>query len=175
VNRLLVAANDYLTTLSASEPAWLSQPNTRILGGVGKYDAAGNSTGDPGGTCAFDGQNRLANAATSLNPTVSGYGADGRRAMRSGTSCFGQTQAVRQLFTGKERDGAMGLDYFGARCFPAAQGRFTRVDPALTVQRLPPIQTVGARLGSGQSLAALSKEAGTWAPSFTGTGQFWRR
>jgi len=31
-------------------------------------------------------------------------------------------------FTGKERDGESGLDYFGARYFSAAQGRFTSPD-----------------------------------------------
>jgi RHS repeat-associated protein len=32
-------------------------------------------------------------------------------------------------FTGKERDGETGLDYFGARYFSGAQGRFTSPDP----------------------------------------------
>jgi RHS repeat-associated protein len=32
-------------------------------------------------------------------------------------------------FTGKERDAETGLDYFGARYFSAAQGRFTSPDP----------------------------------------------
>jgi RHS repeat-associated protein len=32
--------------------------------------------------------------------------------------------AVRQGFTGKERDGETNLDYFGARYFSGAQGRF---------------------------------------------------
>ena len=34
-----------------------------------------------------------------------------------------------QKFTGKERDGETGLDYFGARYMAAAQGRFTSPDP----------------------------------------------
>ena len=34
-----------------------------------------------------------------------------------------------QQFTGKERDGETGLDYFGARYFSGAQGRFTSPDP----------------------------------------------
>ena len=34
-------------------------------------------------------------------------------------------------FTGKERDSETGLDYFGARYFSAAQGRFTSVDPLM--------------------------------------------
>ena len=35
---------------------------------------------------------------------------------------------VTQLFTGKERDSETGLDYFGARYFSGAQGRFTSPD-----------------------------------------------
>ncbi len=34
-------------------------------------------------------------------------------------------------FTGKERDVETGLDYFGARYFSGAQGRFTSVDPSM--------------------------------------------
>lgn len=36
---------------------------------------------------------------------------------------------VSQKFTGKIRDGETGLDYFGARYFSSAQGRFTSTDP----------------------------------------------
>ncbi len=39
---------------------------------------------------------------------------------------------VRQKFTSKERDNETGLDYFGARYYGSAQGRFISVDPALT-------------------------------------------
>jgi RHS repeat-associated protein len=38
---------------------------------------------------------------------------------------------VPLLFTGKERDGNTGLDYFGARYFSGAQGRFTSPDPMM--------------------------------------------
>jgi RHS repeat-associated protein len=34
-------------------------------------------------------------------------------------------------FTSKERDAETGLDYFGARYYSGAQGRFTSVDPGL--------------------------------------------
>ena len=37
--------------------------------------------------------------------------------------------AVEEKCTGKERDGETGLDYFGARYFSGAQGRFTSPDP----------------------------------------------
>ena len=35
---------------------------------------------------------------------------------------------TRQKFTQKERDNESGLDYFGARYYSSAQGRFTSVD-----------------------------------------------
>lgn len=38
-------------------------------------------------------------------------------------------------FTGKERDAETGLDYFGARYFSGAQGRFTSPDPLLSSGR----------------------------------------
>jgi RHS repeat-associated protein len=36
-------------------------------------------------------------------------------------------------FTGKERDSETGLDYFGARYYRSRIGRFTTVDPSLTI------------------------------------------
>jgi hypothetical protein len=36
---------------------------------------------------------------------------------------------ARQVFTGKERDAETGLDFFGARYYSGAQGRFTSPDP----------------------------------------------
>ncbi len=38
-------------------------------------------------------------------------------------------------FTGRERDGETGLDYFGARYMSGAQGRFTSADPSSPLQR----------------------------------------
>ena len=38
---------------------------------------------------------------------------------------------LKAKFTGKERDSETGLDYFGARYFSAAQGRFTSPDPLI--------------------------------------------
>jgi len=37
-------------------------------------------------------------------------------------------------FTGKERDQETGLDYFGARYYSAPVGRFTTVDPSITIR-----------------------------------------
>jgi RHS repeat-associated protein len=56
----------------------------------------------------------VASGLTAWRPAVPGYGVD----------------AVRQKFTGKERDAETGLDYFGARYFSGAQGRFASVDPS---------------------------------------------
>lgn len=44
---------------------------------------------------------------------------------------FGGTDNVTQRFTGKERDSETGLDYFGARYYANALGRFTAADEAL--------------------------------------------
>jgi RHS repeat-associated protein len=41
---------------------------------------------------------------------------------------YGGTDSTRQKFTQKERDSESGLDYFGARYYSAAQGRFTSPD-----------------------------------------------
>jgi RHS repeat-associated protein len=41
----------------------------------------------------------------------------------------GYSSRTPQKFTGKERDVETGLDYFGARYYSGAQGRFTSVDP----------------------------------------------
>ena len=59
---------------------------------------------------------------------------DGGRTTGMGFSDFVVgTVGVRQPleFTGKERDSETGLDYFGARYFSGAQGRFTSADPKL--------------------------------------------
>jgi RHS repeat-associated protein len=46
-------------------------------------------------------------------------------------SCFGGTDGVEEKFTGKERDAETGLDFFEARYFGSAQGRFTSTDPVI--------------------------------------------
>ena len=45
------------------------------------------------------------------------------------TSQFGASDNVSQRFTGQERDSESGLDYFGARYYGSALGRFTSPDP----------------------------------------------
>jgi RHS repeat-associated protein len=55
-------------------------------------------------------------------------------------TCSGSCSSAERLaswreFTGKERDAETGLDYFGARYFSGAQGRFTSPDPLLNSGR----------------------------------------
>jgi RHS repeat-associated protein len=47
---------------------------------------------------------------------------------RSGIGCYSGETGLRQKFTGKERDSESRLDYFGARYFSWAAGRFTSPD-----------------------------------------------
>jgi RHS repeat-associated protein len=47
---------------------------------------------------------------------------------RSGVAGYGASDGIRQKWTGKERDSESGLDYFLARYYSSAQGRFTSVD-----------------------------------------------
>ena len=55
----------------------------------------------------------------------------GNRGQATGVSGYtaSRTDGPAQKFTGKERDNESGLDYFGARYFSGAGGRFTSVDP----------------------------------------------
>ena len=50
------------------------------------------------------------------------------------SSIWGSTDAVTQKFTGKERDQETGLDYFGARYYGSALGRFSSPDEPLADQ-----------------------------------------
>ncbi|HTH06543.1 MAG TPA: RHS repeat-associated core domain-containing protein, partial [Ilumatobacteraceae bacterium] len=62
-----------------------------------------------------------------LGPSVNGRGA-----------LYAGSDTVRQRFTGKERDTESALDYFGARYFSSALGRFTGADPVqLKPNRVP--------------------------------------
>jgi RHS repeat-associated protein len=48
---------------------------------------------------------------------------------RTAQNYYLQADGLNQKFTGKERDEESGLDYFGARYYSSATGRFTAVDP----------------------------------------------
>jgi RHS repeat-associated protein len=50
---------------------------------------------------------------------------------RSSIPGYTAADTTKQRFTGKERDGESGLDYFLARYYSSAQGRFTSPDPIM--------------------------------------------
>ena len=54
---------------------------------------------------------------------------------RSSVVGYSAADDTRQKFTQKQRDSESGLDYFGARYYSGAQGRFTSVDPADILKR----------------------------------------
>ncbi len=60
---------------------------------------------------------------------------------RYGIAEYGADAGVRQKFTGKERDAETGLDYFGARYYSGAQGRFTSPDKPFADQHVENPQT----------------------------------
>ena len=55
---------------------------------------------------------------------------------RSGIACYSGETGRRQKFTGKERDAESRLDYFGARYYSWAAGRFTSPDPKMFPSRV---------------------------------------
>jgi len=57
------------------------------------------------------------------------FGEDTINTLGGRTGCYGTFDGVAEKFTGKERDSETNLDYFGARYFSGAQGRFTSPDP----------------------------------------------
>jgi RHS repeat-associated protein len=54
---------------------------------------------------------------------------------RTTTLGYGASDGVRDQFTGQQRDTESGFDYFGARYYTAAQGRFTSADPLMASAR----------------------------------------
>src|SRR5712692_6132961 len=64
-----------------------------------------------------------------LPPGVSLPGLSTMQGARTTAQGYGMNDGVRQQFTAKERDNETGLDYFGARYYSSAQGRFTSPDP----------------------------------------------
>ena len=111
------------------------------------YDAFGGLTAEYGGTSTLGGTSYLladhlgsTRAVTDSNGTIQRkmdywpFGAE-----ISGIDTSYRTTAMgyigdtepRQKFTGKERDADTGQDYFGARYYSGAQGRFTSPDPLI--------------------------------------------
>ncbi len=83
------------------------------------------------GDCAFSGVASVYGSAGDNNgvPVAAGPVATGAAAQAEKGGAIQGAEEVR--FTGKERDAETGLDYFGARYYSGAQGRFTSVDPAM--------------------------------------------
>jgi len=69
------------------------------------------------------------------------FGEEAQAGTGGRSGCYSQSDGVNQKFTGKERDAEtassamQGLDFFGARYFSGAQGRFTSSDQTFADQR----------------------------------------
>jgi RHS repeat-associated protein len=112
------------------------------------YDTSGNVIAEYGGAPASStgttyvtvdqlGSTRVVSDGTGHRVSCSDYFPFGEEMLtdvpsqiRSDAGCYGAVTGFPDKFTGKERDGESGLDYFGARYFAGAQGRFTSLDPA---------------------------------------------
>jgi RHS repeat-associated protein len=130
------------------------------------YDAMGHLAAEYGGSSTSAGRVYLsvdALGSTRLVTDASGnpteqydyapfgeeltQGIDGRIAPYSTNQYPTTPDAVTEKFTSKERDAETGLDYFGARYFSAAQGRFTSPDWSASPAAVP-----YADLGDPQTL-----------------------
>ncbi|MGA2597105.1 MAG: RHS repeat-associated core domain-containing protein [Bryobacteraceae bacterium] len=130
------------------------------------YDAMGHLAAEYGGSSTSAGRVYLsvdALGSTRLVTDASGnpteqydyapfgeeltQGIDGRVAPYSTNQYPTTPDAVTEKFTGKERDAETGLDYFGARYFSGAQGRFITPDWSEDPYALP-----YANLSNPQSL-----------------------
>ncbi|GIU75833.1 MAG: hypothetical protein KatS3mg004_2920 [Bryobacteraceae bacterium] len=111
------------------------------------YDAFGRLAAEYGGTAEAVGTEYLtADHLGSTRLITSSSGAERRcldylpfgepmtQGMGGRGSCYASANEPRVKFTGKERDADTGLDYFGARYFSGAQGRFTSPDVPLADQ-----------------------------------------
>jgi RHS repeat-associated protein len=91
-------------------------------------------TPDPGGNVPVKARYDYLPFGEELNTGVSG---------RTAGMGYGGADSTRQKFTQKERDIESGLDYFLARYYSSAQGRFTSTDPiALAASRLKDPQQI---------------------------------
>jgi RHS repeat-associated protein len=73
--------------------------------------------------------------------TLHDYLPFGEELLAGRTAAWGGMSGIKLRFTGKERDTETGLDYFGARYFSSAQGRFTSPDPSHDGVRMDNPQT----------------------------------
>lgn len=96
-----------------------------------EYQAGGTWTGTAGVKYWFTdhlGSTRMRLKADGTEVSRADYEPFGAEIVRTGEG-YGSSGENPRKFTGKERDAETGLDYFGARYFSAAQGRFTSPDP----------------------------------------------
>lgn len=153
-NRLSSSTINSSTTTYAYDGA--GRRVTKSTGGVTTtfvYDAAGNLAAEYGGTVTEAGTRYLsADHLGSVRLVTKSDGSIDRRidylpfgefmpagvGTRTTALNYESSEAFAALtkrFTGKERDAETGLDYFGARYFSGAQGRFTSPDPLLNSGR----------------------------------------
>ena len=144
-------------TLNGTTQYWYDGDGRRVKKQVGTgmptvyvYDASGELAAEYGGAAAMSGtQYVVQDHLGSTRMVVDGAGncqalhdylSFGEEILqgvwgRTGTCVYGGADGATQKFTGKERDAELasstmqGLDYFGARYFSGAQGRFTSPDP----------------------------------------------
>jgi RHS repeat-associated protein len=105
------------------------------------YDARGLLMAEYGGAALTSGtryvvtdhlgSTRLLLDETGTCKSRMDYAPFGAEIERVGEPCYTSSTEVAQKFTGKERDGETVYDYFGARFFTGAQGRFTSPDPLM--------------------------------------------
>jgi len=108
------------------------------------YDARGLLMAEYGGAALTSGtryvvtdhlgSTRLLLDETGTCKSRMDYAPFGAEIERVGEPCYTSSTDIAQKFTGKERDGETGLDYFGARYLSGAQGRFTSPDRPLLDQ-----------------------------------------
>jgi RHS repeat-associated protein len=117
------------TDANGSATVYVYDAMGQLAAEYGGTQVAGRSylTADQlGSTRVISGANQTITACMDYTPfgeTVMPVSNDFRN-----SGCYVANAGVKQEFTGKERDGESGLDYFGARYFSGGQGRFTSPD-----------------------------------------------
>jgi RHS repeat-associated protein len=106
-----------------------------VYDAFGRLAAEYGGTADPVGTEYLTadhlGSTRLVTSSTGAERRCLDYlpfGEQMTQGMGTRGTCYASATEPRVKFTGKERDQETGLDYFGARYFSGAQGRFTSPD-----------------------------------------------
>ncbi|GIU78544.1 MAG: hypothetical protein KatS3mg005_1782 [Bryobacteraceae bacterium] len=107
-----------------------------VYDAFGRLAAEYGGTADPVGTEYLTadplGSTRLVTSSTGAERRCLDYlpfGEQMTQGMGGRGACYTSANEPRVKFTGKERDAETGLDYFGARYFSGAQGKFNSPDP----------------------------------------------